>query len=666
MQDTENVVIYPDKLSFWNLNPQKRINIVNSSDFRREKLLSSLGISRSALRHSFGITDWSEINKRQGMIRYLIENPRVAEVISGLGLYEVDIPQEAQRFINYFADNQNPFWDMLERLITAVDKTNNVPPDLYSFVSFLKKTRNELQNEEETMTWMVSDEMLKTTYLEGAVEYDFNFSSKSMDVTVQESTVYGFKKYGRKMTDPAESSKALEWLGEKKGKTFRQMEKILGYRYKRQVRYNNTGLLVDELPDCISQAIKYFIQENMVLDKPLGIERKGTLRVYFKYDEGDLKVQIINAEVHVNSEIEVGEINLNPHDFPGYSKSAIAAMEKKSKQLAELSRTNAAETIKSTLLDRMNKAMPDICIKPISVDRDHMEEVLEKLAWHSLRSLFAHPIIAPSYDKMVEYRKYFEEMVQILQSIVDVAMAFKRCSEKWGMPLYYPDILEPHQHQVMFNNLQPIHLIGEEHTVKEVIDGEEVESPYYLKAKDIVAINYLPPLNGNMFVFTGQNAGGKSAAEEAILNAIYLAQSGLPVFADEFSLNIKQIIGLLFSERGDGSKAELLLTKAKAILEVLEKAPNNGIVLILDEVGEGSQELAGYEYGKKLLQKLAQYKCSILLNTQITELAEYAQDDLEAKCFSFDLEHRISDGIGDGGLDKLMAKIGLSKMLEVN
>ena len=65
---------------------------------------------------------------------------------------------------------------------------------------------------------------------------------------------------------------------------------------------------------------------------------------------------------------------------------------------------------------------------------------------------------------------------------------------------------------------------------------------------------------------------------EALIAAIYLAQSGLPVFGAKLSLNVKKIIGMVFLERGSGSTLQLLLEKYKSLLVSLDKCDRNGIV----------------------------------------------------------------------------------------
>ena len=71
----------------------------------------------------------------------------------------------------------------------------------------------------------------------------------------------------------------------------------------------------------------------------------------------------------------------------------------------------------------------------------------------------------------------------------------------------------------------------------------------------------------------------------AVVTNIFLAQSGLPVFGQGFRLNVKDVLGMMFIERGSGSTCELLLDKIVKILKEIKHVHNSKVVLVLDEVG---------------------------------------------------------------------------------
>ena len=111
----------------------------------------------------------------------------------------------------------------------------------------------------------------------------------------------------------------------------------------------------------------------------------------------------------------------------------------------------------------------------------------------------------------------------------------------------------------------------------------------------------------------------------AVVTNIFLAQSGLPVFGQGFRLNVKDVLGMMFIERGSGSTCELLLDKIVKILKEIKHVHNSKVVLVLDEVGTGTQEMDGYKLGQDVLSKLSELGVSVLFSTQIMALAEFAK-----------------------------------------
>jgi len=145
---------------------------------------------------------------------------------------------------------------------------------------------------------------------------------------------------------------------------------------------------------------------------------------------------------------------------------------------------------------------------------------------------------------------------------------------------------------------------------------------------------------------------------------IFLAQSGLPVLGRGFRLNPKEILGLVFVERGEGSTAELLVGKILKIMQGIKRAKGSKIVLVFDELGTGTQEASGLKLGKRVLSKLNEREAiTVIFNTQIIALAEFAQNNLGAKCLQLDKKHRILPGIGEGKMEEMVQETGLDKFL---
>lgn len=141
-------------------------------------------------------------------------------------------------------------------------------------------------------------------------------------------------------------------------------------------------------------------------------------------------------------------------------------------------------------------------------------------------------------------------------------------------------------------------------------------------------------------IITGPNTGGKTVALKTagILSA--MAQSGLhiPCRAADICMN-----NMILCDIGDGqSITENLSTFSahiKNILSILQKADEESLVL-LDEVGSGTDPGEGMGIAIAILEALREKKCLFIATTHYPEVKEYAaeQDGLINARMAFDRE----------------------------
>jgi len=133
----------------------------------------------------------------------------------------------------------------------------------------------------------------------------------------------------------------------------------------------------------------------------------------------------------------------------------------------------------------------------------------------------------------------------------------------------------------------------------------------------------MPVLDGQMVCLTGRNGGGKTVAQLSLGDIIYLTQSGLPSFGEDISLNVKKMLGMVFiGSRGEhGSTFESLVIKTRDVLLAADKYKANEIVMIMDELGAGTQQYSGKNLALRLLKTLHNRGISTIFSTQITEVA---------------------------------------------
>lgn len=647
-------ITYPET-NFWDSKAEK-IEFVNHEDFREERLLKILGIDNNPLRSGFGVTNPAEILKRQEIAKFLMKHPETMEfLLKNLRdkFHGIDLPQHRQDFLDYFNPEKkhNPFWQLVDDFLKIVSGYHDVPAEISELAKFLDETKN-LENDERKMADEIAREIQKAIYLEGTL--DLQLENYHHEFRLQNSNVFGFQKYAYHLSNKWSEFKMPEWT-EKKLWSWAGF--LLGvYSLIHDLissRLFYTPLLISKMPSSISEAIKDFFT-NMLKEKGKfhdeimkHSEKKATIKIFFRYSDTGLEIRLLN--VWFKNKRENYPVPFIAKDFPGYQFVEIWKIDRENQKFNYQLSESYNQCDSAMITQAMVEKIPDI-LHGIKIESKTVEQ---EFRWRILPEFYNSPKIKGLYQQIQEYRDYFSHQMKVLQNIAKLLDTLMKKSKQWKKPLSFPEILPDSMHLISFDTLEPIHLIGE----------KKLGCKKELRASELIAIKSLPPINGQLLGFTGQNAGGKSATKETIVNDVFLSQSGLPIFAKRFKLNPKRKIALVFLDRGSESTIELLLRKTKLTLEALNGSQRNGVLLILDEVGTGTQEIDGLAYGRKLLQKLAGEKCSVIFSTQITDLAKFAQDELGAQCFAFDLNHQIKAGIGKGGIEKLMVQIGLDKIL---
>ena len=129
----------------------------------------------------------------------------------------------------------------------------------------------------------------------------------------------------------------------------------------------------------------------------------------------------------------------------------------------------------------------------------------------------------------------------------------------------------------------------------------------------------------NGVIITGPNTGGKTVALKCVGLLSLMVQSGLHVPADENSIFC--LHNLVLCDIGDGqSITENLSTFSahlKNIIEILKQANHESLVL-LDELGSGTDPLEGMGLAIAILDELGAKKCLFVVTTHYPEIKEYA------------------------------------------
>ncbi len=133
----------------------------------------------------------------------------------------------------------------------------------------------------------------------------------------------------------------------------------------------------------------------------------------------------------------------------------------------------------------------------------------------------------------------------------------------------------------------------------------------------------------DLLVVTGPNTGGKTLVLKTVGLSVWLANCGLPICVAAGSK--VPMVSNVFADLGDSQSLENSLSTFSGhlmrIKQILQDVDNHSLVL-LDELGTGTDPEEGAAIGQAVLEALLESQCMIIANTHLGQL----------KLFSFDVE----------------------------
>jgi DNA mismatch repair protein MutS2 len=190
--------------------------------------------------------------------------------------------------------------------------------------------------------------------------------------------------------------------------------------------------------------------------------------------------------------------------------------------------------------------------------------------------------------------------------------------------------------------------------------------------REIVPINYRLGEDFDLLVITGPNTGGKTVTLKTVGLLTLMVQAGLPVPVAAGS-TMGLVTNVLIDIGDEQSMQQSLSTFSahmRRLLEMIRRSGGKTLVLI-DELGAGTDPDEGGAIGRAILDELLRLKCRCIATTHLGALKSFAltRERAENGCVEFDTEtlrptyHLRIGEAGASNAIEIAQKLGMPKRL---
>lgn len=339
-------------------------------------------------------------------------------------------------------------------------------------------------------------------------------------------------------------------------------------------------------------------------------------------------------------------------------------------------------SIRTTIESLKNKNKDYLLNDNISSRDDHL--VLPVKATHKNKvNGVVRSVSATGQTLFIEPIQVVEKNSQLLQAIQEEEEEVQRILFDLSSKVSnYHDVLNSNQDTMIYLE----YLFAIARYAKE-IDGiipsinEKNNEVKILKARhplinkdEVVSNDIIIDNQHNIMLISGSNTGGKTVVLKTIGLLSLMALSGLPVSASEASI---PFFDKILVDLGDDQSIEESLSTfsshMKKVVSVTNEATNKSLVL-LDEIGSGTDPQEGQSIGEAVLQYLHDVGCLTIASTHYSGLKQFAkrEDYVLVAAVEFDYEamrptYRLIEGsVGNSNAIEISSRLGLNETIVRN
>jgi DNA mismatch repair protein MutS2 len=145
------------------------------------------------------------------------------------------------------------------------------------------------------------------------------------------------------------------------------------------------------------------------------------------------------------------------------------------------------------------------------------------------------------------------------------------------------------------------------------------------EGRQISAVSLDLDLTRRILVISGPNAGGKTVVLKTVGLLALMAQSGIPVPADEATLPIfDQVLADIGDQQSIANHLSTFSAHVLSIKSMLESATSHSLIL-LDEIGSSTEPGEGAALAKAVLERFREIGCLAIATTHYNRLKVYAE-----------------------------------------